>query len=68
MRWRCADDIYRRAPFNMSPKGAICMHDIDSIHIILKESQNVSKRLKTSQNVSKVLDMSVKILQIQKFI
>ena len=32
MRWRCADDIYRRAPFNMSPKGAICMHDIDSIH------------------------------------
>ena len=27
MRWRCADDIYRRAPFNMSPKGAICMHD-----------------------------------------
>ena len=31
MRWRCADDIYRCAPFNMSPKGAICMHDIDSI-------------------------------------
>ena len=49
MRWRCADDIYRRAPFNMSPKGAICMHDIDSIHIILKTSQNVSKRLKSSR-------------------
>ena len=25
------------------------MHDIDSIHIILKESQNVSKRLKRSR-------------------
>ena len=45
-------------PFNMSPKGAICMHDIDSIHIILK----------TSQKFSKVLDISVKILQIQIFI
>ena len=41
-----------RAPFNMSPKGAICMHDIDSIHIILKESQNVSKRLKRSKHIA----------------
>ena len=31
-------------------------------------TKNVSKRLKMSQKVSKVLDISVKILQIQKFI